>query len=369
MATITFDKASRRYPGADKLAVDSFDLEIGDGEFLVLVGPSGCGKSTCLRMLAGLEHVSAGAIRIGARDVTHVPPKERDIAMVFQNYALYPHLSVADNMGFALMIAKVPKDEIARRVNEAAKILDLEQFLDRKPKALSGGQRQRVAMGRAIVRQPHVFCMDEPLSNLDAKLRVSTRTQIAELQARLGITTVYVTHDQVEAMTMGDRVAVMKDGVLQQVDTPINLYEKPQNSFVAGFIGSPAMNMGTFAITDAGARVGNAVVPLSRATMSGVPPSGRVILGFRPESLDVAAEGASGAFPVRVKLVEALGSDAYVYGELAQTGEPGQAVTSGQVIARVEPHDPPRKGQTVWLTMRPGSVHVFSAETDQRLPS
>src|SRR3954447_2809006 len=368
MATITFDKASRRYPGAEKLAVDSFDLEIGDGEFLVLVGPSGCGKSTCLRMLAGLEHVSAGAIRIGERDVTHVPPKERDIAMVFQNYALYPHLSVADNMGFALMIAKIPKDEIERRVKEAAKILDLEQFLDRKPKALSGGQRQRVAMGRAIVRQPHVFCMDEPLSNLDAKLRVSTRTQIAELQARLGITTVYVTHDQVEAMTMGDRVAVMKDGVLQQVDTPINLYEKPMNSFVAGFIGSPAMNMGTFAVSDGGARLGNAVVPLSRETMAGLPPSGKVILGFRPESLDVAAEGVPGAFPVRVKLVEALGSDAYVYGELAQAAEAGQAaLTSEQVIARVEPHDPPRKGQTVWLTMRPGSLHVFSAETNQRL--
>src|SRR4051794_18760479 len=276
MATITFDKASRRYPGADKLAVDSFDLEIGDGEFLVLVGPSGCGKSTCLRMLAGLEHVSAGAIRIGARDVTHVPPKHRDIAMVFQNYALYPHLSVADNMGFALMIAKVPKDEIARRVQEAAKILDLEEFLERKPKALSGGQRQRVAMGRAIVRQPQVFCMDEPLSNLDAKLRVSTRTQIASLQARLAITTVYVTHDQVEAMTMGDRVAVMKDGILQQVDTPLGLYEKPVNSFVAGFIGSPAMNMGTFDVADGGAMVGDSLVPLGRETLSDLPRNGKI---------------------------------------------------------------------------------------------
>ena len=258
MATITFDKVTRRYPGADNLAVDSFDLEIGDGEFLVLVGPSGCGKSTALRMLAGLEHVSSGAIRIGERDVTHVPPKERDIAMVFQNYALYPHLTVGENMGFALSIAKVPKEEIERRVKEAAGILDLEPFLERKPKALSGGQRQRVAMGRAIVRQPQVFLMDEPLSNLDAKLRVQTRTQIASLQARLGVTTVYVTHDQVEAMTMGDRVAVMEAGVLQQVGTPLDLYEKPVNPFVAGFIGSPAMNLGTFPVTDEGAMMGDA---------------------------------------------------------------------------------------------------------------
>ena len=367
MATITFDKATRRYPGADKLAVDSFDLEIGDGEFLVLVGPSGCGKSTCLRMLAGLEHVSSGAIRIGERDVTHVPPKERDIAMVFQNYALYPHLSVADNMGFALALAKIPKDEIERRVAEAAKILDLEPYLERKPKALSGGQRQRVAMGRAIVRQPQVFCMDEPLSNLDAKLRVSTRTQIASLQTRLGITTVYVTHDQVEAMTMGDRVAVMKDGVLQQVDTPLNLYERPINPFVAGFIGSPAMNMGTFTVTDGGARVGNAVVPLSRETLSGVPSDGKVLLGFRPESVEVAEEGAPGAFPVRVRLVEELGSDAFVYGEPAEEGLGQETITSDQVIARVEPHATPRKGQTIWLKIRPGKEHVFSPETGERL--
>jgi len=366
--TITFEKATRLYPGADKPAVDALDLEIEDGEFLVLVGPSGCGKSTSLRMLAGLEHVSAGAIRIGGRDVTHVHPKHRDIAMVFQNYALYPHLTVGDNMGFALMIAKVPKDEIARRVNEAAKILDLEQFLDRKPKALSGGQRQRVAMGRAIVRQPQVFCMDEPLSNLDAKLRVSTRTQIASLQARLGITTVYVTHDQVEAMTMGDRVAVMKDGVLQQVDTPLNLYEKPVNSFVAGFIGSPAMNMGTFTVADGGVRVGDHVVPLSRETLSAVPPSGKVILGFRPESVLLTKEAVPGAFPMVVRLVEELGSDAFVYGALAQTeGADQVTLNSEQLIARVEPRDPPKKGQTVWLRIRPGSEHVFSAETDQRL--
>jgi len=243
MATVTFDKATRIYPGGDKPAVDALDLHVEDGEFLVLVGPSGCGKSTSLRMLAGLEDVNGGRILIGDRDVTTVPPKDRDIAMVFQNYALYPHMTVADNMGFALKIAGTPKDEIKRRVQEAAKILDLEQYLTRKPKALSGGQRQRVAMGRAIVRQPQVFLMDEPLSNLDAKLRVQTRTQIASLQRRLAVTTVYVTHDQVEAMTMGDRVAVLKDGLLQQVDTPRRMYDHPNNVFVAGFIGSPAMNL------------------------------------------------------------------------------------------------------------------------------
>jgi len=245
MATVVFDKASRTYPGTTSPAVDQLDLTVADGEFLVLVGPSGCGKSTSLRMLAGLEDVDTGSIRIGDRDVTHVAPKDRDIAMVFQSYALYPHMTVAENMGFALKIAGVSKDERARRVKEAAKLLDLEPYLDRKPKALSGGQRQRVAMGRAIVREPQVFLMDEPLSNLDAKLRVATRTQIAALQRRLGITTVYVTHDQVEAMTMGDRVAVLKDGILQQVDSPRNLYDNPENAFVAGFIAGEPMNPAT----------------------------------------------------------------------------------------------------------------------------
>jgi multiple sugar transport system ATP-binding protein len=264
MASVTFDKATRLYPGGDKPAVDQLELEIEDGEFLVLVGPSGCGKSTSLRMLAGLEDVNGGAIRIGDRDVTHLPPKDRDIAMVFQNYALYPHMSVADNMGFALKIAGEDKATIRRKVEDAAKMLDLTQYLDRKPKALSGGQRQRVAMGRAIVRKPQVFLMDEPLSNLDAKLRVSTRTQIAALQRDLGITTVYVTHDQVEAMTMGDRVAVLKDGLLQQVDTPRNMYDRPANLFVAGFIGSPAMNLVEVPITDGGVKFGESVVPVSR---------------------------------------------------------------------------------------------------------
>ena len=311
MATITFDKVTRRYPGADKLAVNAFDLEIGDGEFLVLVGPSGCGKSTALRMLAGLEHVSSGAIRIGERDVTHVPPKERDIAMVFQNYALYPHLSVADNMGFALSIAKVPKDEIERRVKEAAKILDLEPYLERKPKALSGGQRQRVAMGRAIVRQPQVFLMDEPLSNLDAKLRVQTRTQIASLQTRLGITTVYVTHDQVEAMTMGDRVAVMKDGVLQQVDTPLDLYEKPRtpSSRLHRFAGD---EHGHLPVTDGGVRSGTTSCPSAARRCRGASgrqgpprfpagdPGGRH--GGRTRSVSRAGQVGRGARLRRVRL-------------------------------------------------------------------
>src|SRR5919205_2918132 len=242
MAAITYDHTTIQYPGAERPSVNALDLEIADGEFLVLVGPSGCGKSTSLRALAGLEQVTDGSIKIGEKDVTHLPPKERDIAMVFQNYALYPHMTVADNMGFALKIAGMPKDEIRKRVEEAAKILDLTQYLERKPKALSGGQRQRVAMGRAIVRSPQAFLMDEPLSNLDAKLRVQSRTEIAALQRRLGVTTVYVTHDQTEAMTLGDRVAVMRGGVIQQVGAPEELYERPVNLFVAGFIGSPSMN-------------------------------------------------------------------------------------------------------------------------------
>src|SRR5690349_22622325 len=264
MATVTYDKASRIYPGQERPAVNELELEIGDGEFLVLVGPSGCGKSTSLRMLAGLEDVDKGRILIEGKDVTNLPPKSRDIAMVFQNYALYPHMTVYENMAFALKLRKTPKHEIDRRVKEAASMLQLEDYLGRKPKALSGGQRQRVAMGRAIVREPQVFLMDEPLSNLDAKLRVQTRSQIATLQAKLGITTVYVTHDQVEAMTMGHRVAVMLDGVLQQVDTPRALYDSPGNVFVAGFMGSPAMNIKTVPLTDSGAKFIDMVVPLTR---------------------------------------------------------------------------------------------------------
>jgi multiple sugar transport system ATP-binding protein len=373
MATVTYDDATRIYPGTDAPAVDGLSLEIEDGEFLVLVGPSGCGKSTSLRMLAGLEDVDKGSIKIGDRDVTHIPPKDRDIAMVFQNYALYPHMSVADNMGFALKIASVKKDEIRRRVADAAKLLDLEDYLDRKPKALSGGQRQRVAMGRAIVREPQVFLMDEPLSNLDAKLRVSTRTQIASLQRRLGITTVYVTHDQIEAMTMGDRVAVLNAGLLQQVDTPLKLYDRPENVFVAGFIGSPAMNIGRFKVGDGHASLGNAKIPLTRETVSAVTEedSTELTLGFRPESLEPTAEGTDGAFPVLVDVVEELGSDAFVYGEATGRAaeEAAEKLQSDTIIARVEPRNVPSKGETVYFKIKAGEEHAFSVKTGERLPS
>ena len=259
MASVTFDQATRRYSSADRPAVDHLDLRVGDGEFVVLVGPSGCGKTTSLRMLAGLESVDSGRIVIGNRDVTDDDPKDRDVAMVFQNYALYPHMTVAQNMGFALKIAGLAKSEIRERVRDAAQLLELEPYLDRKPKDLSGGQRQRVAMGRAIVRRPQVFLMDEPLSNLDAKLRVQTRNQIAGLQRRLGTTTIYVTHDQVEAMTMGDRVAVLRDGVLQQCAAPRELYRNPVNMFVAEFIGSPAMNLLAVPVVDHQGRAGRLV--------------------------------------------------------------------------------------------------------------
>jgi multiple sugar transport system ATP-binding protein len=363
--TVTFDKATKVYPGSTDPAVDAFDLEIEQGEFLVLVGPSGCGKSTCLRMLAGLEDVTGGRIMIGDRDVTHLRPKERDIAMVFQNYALYPHMSVAENMGFALKIAGVGKAEIATRVREAAKILDLEQFLERKPKALSGGQRQRVAMGRAIVRQPQVFLMDEPLSNLDAKLRVSTRTQIAALQRRLDITTVYVTHDQVEAMTMGDRVAVLRDGVLQQVGTPLDLYDRPTNVFVAGFIGSPAMNIGTFTVSGGHANIGSTEIALPRATTDALS-GGEVTLGFRPEALEVVSEGTPGAIVVEALVVEELGSDAFLYAGLLGTGS--ERLNAQHIVARVAPRSVPQKGEKVWLRISEGRLHAFDAATGGVLP-
>ena len=351
MATVTFDKATRIYPGSDKPAVDQLDLEIKDGEFLVLVGPSGCGKSTSLRMLAGLEDVNSGRILIGDKDVTDVPPKNRDIAMVFQNYALYPHMSVRENMGFALKIAGTPKEEINKRVEEAAKILDLEPYLDRKPKALSGGQRQRVAMGRAIVRKPQVFLMDEPLSNLDAKLRVQTRTQIASLQRELGVTTVYVTHDQTEALTMGDRIAVLAGGLLQQCGTPQEMYERPANEFVAGFIGSPAMNLGTFTVEGEWAKLGPARVPVSEAARAAMTSEdgGKIKIGFRPEGLEVVSGDTEGTIPVEVDFVEELGSDAYVYGHLAGAAE-GETLGSGsegtgkQLIVRVPPRTAPARG-------------------------
>ncbi|NTV39190.1 MAG: sn-glycerol-3-phosphate ABC transporter ATP-binding protein UgpC [Demequinaceae bacterium] len=375
MATVTYDKATRIYPGTDRPAVDKLDIDIADGEFLVLVGPSGCGKSTSLRMLAGLEDIDEGAIWVGDRDVTNVQPKDRDIAMVFQSYALYPHMTVAENMGFALKIAKTDKSEIRQRVEAAAKILDLTEYLDRKPKALSGGQRQRVAMGRAIVRQPQVFLMDEPLSNLDAKLRVQTRTQIAALQRRLGVTTVYVTHDQVEALTMGDRIAVMKDGILQQVGTPRDMYDTPANVFVAGFIGSPAMNIGTYDVFDGFANVGRGKVALSREAIAALKSEdkGQVVLGFRPEALDRAAPNADGAIPVEVDVVEELGSDAFVYGtvptEYAGAQDIKFSAGESQVVVRLDPRDVPKKGETIWVTIRTGEQHVFSAASGLRLTS
>ena len=374
MATVTFDHATRIYPGNDRPSVDQLNLEIADGEFLVLVGPSGCGKSTSLRMLAGLEDVNSGRILIGDKDVTDVQPKDRDIAMVFQNYALYPHMSVHDNMGFALKIAGTPKAEIDKRVKEAAKILGLTEYLDRKPKALSGGQRQRVAMGRAIVRKPKVFLMDEPLSNLDAKLRVQTRTQIASLQRSLGVTTVYVTHDQTEALTMGDRIAVLKDGVLQQVGTPREMYDKPANEFVAGFIGSPAMNLGRFEVKGDVATLGSAKIKLSRATLDALKPEDNdgVVIGFRPESLDVVTASDELSIPVRLSFVEELGSDAYIYGELVGSegseAKLGSGEDSRQIIVRVPPRTAPEPGETVYVRIRPGQEHIFSASTGERLP-
>ncbi|MFD1812447.1 ABC transporter ATP-binding protein [Rhodococcus gannanensis] len=361
MATVTYDSTTCLFPGSDTPAVDRLQLDIADGEFLVLVGPSGCGKSTSLRMLAGLEDVHSGRVLIGDRDVTSAEPKDRDIAMVFQNYALYPHMSVAENMGFALKLAKTPKDEIRRRVEEAAAMLDLTQYLDRKPKALSGGQRQRVAMGRAIVRQPQVFLMDEPLSNLDAKLRVQTRTQIAQLQRRLGTTTVYVTHDQVEAMTMGDRVAVLKDGVLQQCASPRELYNRPANVFVAGFMGSPSMNLFTLPVVDGGVRFGTAVVPVPRSTLGMVHDS-QVVVGVRPEHLELAAPNAAGdGVDMEVDVVEELGSDAYIYGHALVADRPQS------IVARADWRRPPRKGDRVRLHVDPKEVHLFSASTGRRL--
>jgi multiple sugar transport system ATP-binding protein len=356
MATVTYDSTSCVFPGSTTPAVDKLNLHIEDGEFLVLVGPSGCGKSTSLRMLAGLEEVDSGRILIGNKDVTGTEPKDRDIAMVFQNYALYPHMSVAENMGFALKLAGTPKAEIRQRVEETAKLLDLSQYLDRKPKALSGGQRQRVAMGRAIVRQPQVFLMDEPLSNLDAKLRVQTRTQIAQLQRRLGTTTVYVTHDQVEAMTMGDRVAVLKDGLLQQCASPRELYSRPANMFVAGFMGSPSMNLFTLPVTDGGVLFGETVIPVPRGALA-MAHDPEVVLGIRPEHLELSDRG----IPMEVDVVEELGSDAYIYGRTTLAGAPHE------VVARADWRNPPQKGQQVRLHVDPSELHLFSAADGRRL--
>jgi multiple sugar transport system ATP-binding protein len=357
MATVTFTDASRVYSPGARPAVDHLDLTIEDGEFLVLVGPSGCGKSTTLRMLAGLEPIDTGTVHIGDVDVTDLPPRERDIAMVFQSYALYPHMTVAENIGFHLKIKRIPKDEIRRRVAEAAALLDLTDYLSRKPAKLSGGQRQRVAMGRAIVRQPHVFLMDEPLSNLDAKLRVQTRTQIAALQRRLGVTTVYVTHDQVEAMTMGDRVAVLKDGLLLQCASPQELFTRPQNVFVAGFIGSPAMNLLTCEVDEAGANFGGFHVGLTPEQRSALTSTGAT-LGIRPEALHLA-QGHEDGIAATIDTVEELGSDSFLY----CTADTGSAL-----VARLPGLSSLRAGEHVRLVPDRGTVHRFDTATGTRLP-
>ena len=374
MAEVVFDHVTRIYPGNDKPSVDNLNLDIKDGEFLVLVGPSGCGKSTTLRMLAGLEEVNKGRIFIGGKDVTTMQPKDRDIAMVFQNYALYPHMTVADNMGFALKIAGTPKDEIRKRVEEAAKILDLTEFLDRKPKALSGGQRQRVAMGRAIVRKPKVFLMDEPLSNLDAKLRVQTRTQIAALQRQLGVTTLYVTHDQTEALTMGDRIAVIKLGKLQQVGAPTELYDRPANVFVAGFIGSPSMNLNTHPVVDGKAKIGDDTLDLPAEAVNKLTPEdgGKIVVGFRPEDGSLAAPDEPNAFSLKVVNVGDLGSDGYIYGNIITDGSVAETTTlmSDQnklTTIRVNPRVLPRVGEVVKIKIDPSKMHLFAPSTELRL--
>jgi multiple sugar transport system ATP-binding protein len=346
---VQYEEATRLYPGTPQPAVNKLNLAIADAELLVLVGPSGSGKSTALRMLAGLEPLDAGRILIGGGDVSRVRPRDRDIAMVFQNYALYPNLDVAQNMGFALKQQGVHKAERTQRVREVAKLLDLEPYLDRKPRHLSGGQRQRVAMGRAIVRHPKVYLMDEPLSNLDAKLRVQTRAELVELQQRLAVTTVYVTHDQVEAMTMGDRVAVLRDGDLQQVDAPSTLYHEPANVFVAGFIGSPAMNMLPVSV-DGSVKIAGAEIQIGRAL------GGPATIGFRPETVTI---GDDGPIPARVRVVEDLGSEVFVHLVVDHEGE------ERRIVAKVDPPFAGEPDEKVRLALH-GAVHLFDATEVRR---
>src|SRR5256885_7454903 len=348
MAEVIFDKVEKIYDN-DVHAVHDLSLEIGDGEFVVLVGPSGCGKTTALRMVAGLEDITDGKVSIGGRVVNDLSPKERDIAMVFQNYALYPHLSVGENIAFGLRLRKEPKQVINERVSWAAKLLDLTPYLDRKPKELSGGQRQRVAMGRAIVRHPQVFLMDEPLSNLDAKLRVQTRTELVELQQRLAVTTVYVTHDQVEAMTMGDRVAVLRDGDLQQCDSPSKLYHAPANLFVAGFIGSPAMNMLPVASTGP-LEIGGTTIGVSD-DLGGE----RATIGFRPEAVIVG----DGPIPARIRIVEDLGSELFVHLLIDHDGE------ERRIVAKVDAPFAGSSGANVRISLR-GTLHLFEPAQRRR---
>ena len=382
MATVVLDGINKVYDNGFH-AIHDLDLEVADREFLVLVGPSGCGKSTALRMIAGLETISGGEMRIGDRVVNDVEPKDRDIAMVFQNYALYPHMTVYDNIGFALKLAKVPKEEIDKRVRKAASILELEKHLDRKPGVLSGGQRQRVAMGRAIVRQPAAFLMDEPLSNLDAKLRVQMRAEIAALQRELAVTTVYVTHDQTEAMTMGDRVAVLKDGFLQQVDTPQNLYDRPDNVFVAAFIGSPSMNLydAAFTLQGDGAQVqlGSQSLSISPETLAARPGlrahnGERLIVGIRPEDFEDASMVSGGADGRRLKasvtLIEALGAEIMVHFNIdartVDSGDPDapedKAVAgAANAVGRFHPRSRVRIGDAIDVAVSTENMHFFDA--------
>ena len=388
MAEIVLDGVTKVFDDGYE-AVKQMDLEIADGEFMILVGPSGCGKSTALRMIAGLEDISSGELRIGGEEVNDRSPKDRDIAMVFQNYALYPHLTVRENMGFALNLAGVDKEEIDRKVEEAARTLDLTQHLDRRPANLSGGQRQRVAMGRAIVREPKAFLMDEPLSNLDAKLRVQMRTEVARLQSDLETTTVYVTHDQTEAMTLGDRVAVMRAGVLQQVGSPTELYEKPRNLFVAGFIGSPAMNFMPGELV--GGKLRLPIGEVDAGQLGDGRRAGRVVAGLRPEHFEDAEivgelkQERGIVFEAEIDLVESLGSDLYAYfhvesegvqsdqladlvaDRLDETGAAGRREGEEQIVARLEPISRVRRRETAQLWADTAKLHLFDPETGERL--
>ena len=379
VAEINLDNVSKVFSGG-VTAVDNVSLKIASGEFLVLVGPSGCGKSTLLRMIAGLEQLTEGTISIGERDVTELPPRARDVAMVFQSYALYPHMTVRENLGYGLKVRKTPKHEIRERVDRAAKLLGLDRLLDRKPGALSGGQRQRVAMGRAIVREPQAFLMDEPLSNLDAKLRVSMRAQLGALHSRLATTTIYVTHDQIEAMTLGQRVAVMREGRLQQVDTPQELYARPANLFVAAFIGSPAMNLVEAEIARDELRFGGYAIPVSDR---GAPPDGHVIAGIRPEAFEDAAfaDPSLPQIEVQVEVVEELGADAHVIfavdaprvevSEVREAAGDEDAtlvpVEGSLFTARVAPGTNARPGSRLRLAVDPGRFHYFEPDTGLRL--
>jgi multiple sugar transport system ATP-binding protein len=382
MATVDMDKVNKVYPNGFH-AVKDLNLDVGDGEFMVLVGPSGCGKTTALRMVAGLEDITSGTLRIGGKVVNDETPKERDIAMVFQNYALYPHMTVRENIGFALKLRKMPKPQIAAKVNETAEILGLTEWLDRKPGQLSGGQRQRVAMGRAIVREPSVFLMDEPLSNLDAKLRVQMRAEVQRIQRRINVATLYVTHDQIEAMTMGDRVAVMRSGVLQQVDHPQYLYDHPDNLFVAAFIGSPAMNLYEAAVTDdAGAvKLGSQELPLPEACRAAHPGLARyagkpIILGLRPEHLP-AANGTPGPPLIgNVDLVEALGSELVVHftidahrvrAEGATSDDEDATAKHGEGVARVDPGTRVKVGDKITFAVKEEGLQFFDPDTEKAI--